>query len=196
MKCVQCLLWCFEKCMKFITKNAYIIIQMKGKSFCSAAYEAFGLIWTHLAQISTAAFVGNLMVTLGKVVIIAGNTVLAYLWLTMDAQYLAGGANELSSIIMPVIFTIILSYMVASGFMEVYAMGIDSILLSYCVDIDENDGSANKPFFMGDELKAIVAPNAESAGATTSDKKADDGKDKAKAGETAPADDDDDGDEI
>ena len=165
---------------------------MKGKSFCSAAYEAFGLIWSHLAQISTAAFVGNLMVTLGKVVIIAGNTILAYLWLTMDSQYLAGGANELSSIIMPVIFTIILSYMVASGFMEVYAMGIDAILLSYCVDIDENDGSANKPFFMGDELKAIVAPNATSAG----DEDKSGGK--AKAGETAPAgdDDDDDGDEI
>lgn len=26
MKVVQCLLWCFEKCMKFLTRRAYIII--------------------------------------------------------------------------------------------------------------------------------------------------------------------------
>ena len=24
LKCAQCLLWCFEKCMKFINRNAYI----------------------------------------------------------------------------------------------------------------------------------------------------------------------------
>ena len=32
LKCIQCCLWCFEKCMKFLNKNAYIEIG----EFCRA----------------------------------------------------------------------------------------------------------------------------------------------------------------
>ena len=36
MYCLKCCIWCLEKFMKYITKNAYIIIAMYGKSFCPA----------------------------------------------------------------------------------------------------------------------------------------------------------------
>lgn len=41
MKCIKCFLWCFEKCVKYITKTAYIMIAMQGDNFCSSAISAF-----------------------------------------------------------------------------------------------------------------------------------------------------------
>ena len=45
MKVVKCCMWCLEKIVKFISRNAYIMIAMKGKSFCASTVEAFKLIW-------------------------------------------------------------------------------------------------------------------------------------------------------
>ena len=36
-KVIALVLWCFERTMKFITKNAYIMVAMRGVSFCSGA---------------------------------------------------------------------------------------------------------------------------------------------------------------
>jgi choline transporter-like protein 2/4/5 len=33
-KALKCCMWCVEKVMKFISKNAFIVVAMKGKSFC------------------------------------------------------------------------------------------------------------------------------------------------------------------
>merc|ERR1712096_164363 len=44
LKIVLCCIPCFEKCIKFLNKNAYIQIALLGKNFCSSAMEAFSLI--------------------------------------------------------------------------------------------------------------------------------------------------------
>jgi hypothetical protein len=37
---VKCCLWCCEKCLKFLNRNAYIEIAIYGKSFCRSAGDA------------------------------------------------------------------------------------------------------------------------------------------------------------
>jgi hypothetical protein len=37
LKCLGCCMWCFEKCMRFINRNAYIEIAIFGYSFCTGA---------------------------------------------------------------------------------------------------------------------------------------------------------------
>ena len=39
--CLACCLWCFEKFMKFVNRNAYIMTAIHGYSFCKAAWAAF-----------------------------------------------------------------------------------------------------------------------------------------------------------
>mmetsp|Transcript_21923 Transcript_21923/g.28404 ORF Transcript_21923/g.28404 Transcript_21923/m.28404 type:complete len:512 (+) Transcript_21923:173-1708(+) len=50
--CIQCCLWCFEKCMKFLNKNAYIQTAIFSYSFCKAAKEAFFLLLRNIARVS------------------------------------------------------------------------------------------------------------------------------------------------
>ena len=44
LKVCQCCLWCFEKCMKFLNRNAYIEVAIYGYNFCKAARKAFTLL--------------------------------------------------------------------------------------------------------------------------------------------------------
>ncbi|KAF7254805.1 Choline transporter-like protein 5, partial [Varanus komodoensis] len=42
--CLKCCFWCLEKFLKFINRNAYIMIAMYGKNFCTSARDAFFLL--------------------------------------------------------------------------------------------------------------------------------------------------------
>ena len=59
MKVVQCLMWCLEKVVKYVTRNAYIMVAMRGASFCSATFRAFRLIFANLAQVYNAVYISN-----------------------------------------------------------------------------------------------------------------------------------------
>ena len=48
--CIECCLACCNKIMEFINKHAYIQIALKGDSFCTAAWEGFGLIIRNLGN--------------------------------------------------------------------------------------------------------------------------------------------------
>ena len=44
LACLQCILACFERFMKFINVNAYIETAIYGYNFCRAAMKAFKLL--------------------------------------------------------------------------------------------------------------------------------------------------------
>ncbi|MEE6523568.1 hypothetical protein FKM82_022547 [Ascaphus truei] len=48
--CLKCCFWCLEKFIKFINRNAYIMIAMYGKNFCTSAKEAFFLLMRNVIR--------------------------------------------------------------------------------------------------------------------------------------------------
>lgn len=56
----------------------------------------------------------------------------------------------------PVIMVAIASYFVADVVLEVYEMAVDTIFLCFVKDLDVNDGSKEKPYFMTKGLQRIV----------------------------------------
>ena len=64
---IQCCMWCLEKCMKFLNKNAYIQTAIYGYSFCKACRSAFFLIARNILRIIAVSYVGDFVLFLGKV---------------------------------------------------------------------------------------------------------------------------------
>jgi len=126
MKIVHCILWCFEKCIKYLTKNAYIFIAIKGSSFCWAAKDVFFCLKENLGQMAMVAGITGYLMLIGKVVIVASSTTVCYLMVMDDVN--------ISSPMMPVLVTALLAFFVASVFLDVYAIAIDTILISFCID--------------------------------------------------------------
>lgn len=56
MKCgvnyCRCLIRYFEKFIRFLNSNAYIMIALTGQNFCSAAYDAFYLIFRNALKVA------------------------------------------------------------------------------------------------------------------------------------------------
>uniref|UniRef100_A0A673MQ79 Choline transporter-like protein n=1 Tax=Sinocyclocheilus rhinocerous TaxID=307959 RepID=A0A673MQ79_9TELE len=98
--CLKCCFWCLEHFIKFMNRNAYIMISIYGKNFCGSARDAFFLLMR--------------------------NTV------------------------------IFGSYMIAHGFFNVYAMCVDTLFLCFLLDLEKNDGSVSRPYYMGSSLRAIL----------------------------------------
>ena len=78
MKVLACILWCFEKVVKFISKNAYIMVAMKGYSFCKAAKKSFMLVLVNLAQIAMVSIISGYLILMGKLAITIGCTAMIY----------------------------------------------------------------------------------------------------------------------
>jgi choline transporter-like protein 2/4/5 len=56
--CMRCCLACVERIVQFINKNAYILIALSGKNFCSSAKEGFEIVWSNPIRYAVVSGVG------------------------------------------------------------------------------------------------------------------------------------------
>lgn len=132
---IQCFMWCMEKCMKFLNKNAYIQTAIFGTNFCSSAKAAFFLILRNVARIGACTMVSEFVIIIGKIFIMVITGGLSYM--AMDQSI----GEELNSPLGPVFFIMILSYFTASMFMNVFGMAIATILQCFVADEEMYSGA-------------------------------------------------------
>lgn len=137
--CTQCCLGCVEWTIKFINRNAYIMIAITGKGFCKAAAMATGLIINNILRIGTVNVIGDVMLFLGKLCVSLACALFAFLML--DTHQYKSSHHKISSPLFPVLFCWGLGYVVASLFFAVVEMAIDTIVLSFCQDVEEHQGN-------------------------------------------------------
>ena len=75
----KCCLYCLEKFMRFINRNAYIMCAVKSTNFCSSAMAAFNLIMRNLARVVVLDSVVDFLLFLGKLVIVLITGIVSYL---------------------------------------------------------------------------------------------------------------------
>ena len=126
---IQCCLWCIEKCMKFINKNAYIQTAIFGYSFCKAARCAFFLILRNIVRIAALGLVSSFVLLLGKIIITTGATILCYM--ALDATIADDDINYLWLVLL---LTAVIAYYVANMFNEVWGMAMSTILQCFVAD--------------------------------------------------------------
>ena len=86
VKCLLCytgyLLWLLEKCIKFITRNAYIQVILTNAFFCKAAWNAFTLILKNVARFGWLNSIGFVLNWFGVCSVAILNSYGAYLAIT------------------------------------------------------------------------------------------------------------------
>lgn len=91
VKCLLCatryLLDCFERCIKFLTKNAYIQIAITGKNFCAAAWNALILIMKNAMRFGAVNTIGFIFNVLGVGFIAGANGCFVYAMLHYVDDY-------------------------------------------------------------------------------------------------------------
>lgn len=179
--CLRCCMWCLEKCMKAINRNAYIITAIYGYHFCKSCFEALGLLLRNALRTAVLSGVTFFILFLGKLVVTLGLGGLSWAFfygpITNEIAKLdsaiEANPNLNSTILasigdlgidkptlnyywMPMLVIIVGSYLIASLFFGVYSMAIDTIYLCFLEDMERNDGSPEKPYFATKNLMKVM----------------------------------------
>jgi len=158
MKCIQCCMWCLEKCLKYISKSAYIMIAMKGGSFCNSTRKAVGLLWDNMSQIALANSIVVFMLFLAEICISLLCAMAFYSLINSNEDYKEGGSKEISQPMIPVVLVALIAWFVSDKFMGLFGNIVDSTLLMFCVDKAENKGT-DDGYFMSDGLAKLLGEN-------------------------------------
>jgi choline transporter-like protein 2/4/5 len=144
LKYAMCLvkycMWYLEKVMKFINRNAYILVAVKGSSYCWSAIRAVKLIINNALRLAAVNTVGDALIFLGKLCVTLGCAVIAFLMSDLDMYTDSSEDTYLSSPLLPILFSTFVAYAIATVFFQVYEMAVDTVLLSFCEDCEQNGG--------------------------------------------------------
>ncbi|CAB4032448.1 Choline transporter 4, partial [Paramuricea clavata] len=154
MKCMKCCMWCLEKCLRFLNKNAYIGIAIYGKNFCKAAKDAFFLLLRNALRVAAVNGVTAFLLFIGKLFVVGIIGVGSFFWFDRFVNEVED--VQLSYSVVPIVICIIGAWVVAAIFFDVYDMAIDTIFFCFLEDSERNDGSAEKPYYMSENLRDIL----------------------------------------
>ncbi|XP_072863303.1 choline transporter-like protein 5 isoform X8 [Chlorocebus sabaeus] len=154
--CLRCCFWCLENAIKFLNRNAYIMIAIYGRNFCRSAKDAFNLLMRNVLKVAVTDEVTYFVLFLGKILVAGSIGVLAFLFFTQRLPVIAQGPASLNYYWVPLLTVILGSYLIAHGFFSVYAMCVETIFICFCEDLERNDGSTEKPYFITPNLHGIL----------------------------------------
>ncbi|XP_049900140.1 choline transporter-like protein 2 isoform X2 [Epinephelus moara] len=157
LSCMKCCFWCLEKCIKFLNRNAYIMIAIYGKSFCPSARDAFFLLMRNIIRVAVLDKVTDFLLFLGKLLIVGIVGIFSFFFFSGKIRAVEDAAPSLNYYWVPILTVVVGSYLIAHGFFSVYAMCVDTLFLCFCEDLERNDGSSERPYFMSPELHDILS---------------------------------------
>lgn len=161
--CFKCCLWCLEKFIKFLNRNAYIMIAIYGKNFCVSAKNAFMLLMRNVLRVVVLDKVTDLLLFFGKLLVVGGVGVLSFFFFSGRIKGLGKDFENpnLNYYWLPIMTSIMGAYVIASGFFSVFGMCVDTLFLCFLEDLERNDGSQERPYYMPKALLKILGKKNE-----------------------------------
>jgi choline transporter-like protein 2/4/5 len=159
--CCKCCFWCLEKFLQFLSRNAYIMVAIYGRNFCSSAQDALTLLASNALRALVLDRVTDFILFLGKLLITAGVGVLGFCFftkqITVSPAYQKYFSPDLHYYWIPLIVIIVGTYIISKTFFTVFEMAVDTIFLCAMKDLSINDGSPAKPYCMSKELRKLLS---------------------------------------
>ena len=118
--CIRCCLDCFDRFIRYINRNAYIYCALTGESYCTSAINSFILILKNAAKFGFVEGIAGCFMFIAKFFISIMTTLVSYF--VMNAMV------KVSDPYGPLFVIFLLSYMVASIFIEIFDTGANTIL--------------------------------------------------------------------
>uniref|UniRef100_A0A087Y3R0 Choline transporter-like protein n=1 Tax=Poecilia formosa TaxID=48698 RepID=A0A087Y3R0_POEFO len=156
LSCMKCCFWCLEKCIRFLNRNAYIMIAIYGKNFCASARDAFFLLMRNIIRVAVLDKVTDFLLFLGKLLIVGIVGIFSFFFFSGRIKAVEDAAPSLNYYWVPILTVVVGSYLIAHGFFSVYAMCVDTLFLCFLEDLERNDGSAERPYFMSQNLLDVM----------------------------------------
>lgn len=139
--CFQCCVSCFDGCMKYMNKMAYLQTVLHGFNFLNGAFSGMNCILKGLNQIGPTTFISSFVIVVIKLSVTLLITAMADGALTSGAFGVK--KSEIEHLWVPFACVALSTYVIITGFMLILEVAIDAIMVAYCeakfVPLTEND---------------------------------------------------------
>ncbi|XP_063200263.1 choline transporter-like protein 3 isoform X3 [Chroicocephalus ridibundus] len=130
-------------------KHAYTTTAINGTNFCTSAKDAVFILAKNSAKLASISCFGDFILFLGKVFVVCF-TVFGGL---MAFNY----HRELQAWVVPLLLVGFFAYLMSHSFLSVFEVTADAMFLCFAIDMETNDGSEEKPYFMDQELLTFMS---------------------------------------
>jgi hypothetical protein len=144
-----CVVNCVEKLIRFLGKLAYIECAIYGVNFCTGVYSASKRLIKNMVRFSFLSVFAHLMIFLGKLGVVAGTVLICETVMTNESETAA-----LNPPYAPLVLCGLAAALTVMLVMSVYETAIDTIMMCFLEDEDENTG--DKPSFATGELAQFM----------------------------------------
>jgi len=145
---VECCLRCCQCVFDRISKEGFIITTVYGTAYCYSSFQALKLLLKNVGRAALVEGVSHWTELFGRMAIASLNTGVAVLAML----YLPYYQRAVSSVLFPAVVIFVISWMVASFFMMVLQVAVDTVFL--CFLLDEEVHSVAK--FASDRLQQLA----------------------------------------
>ncbi|KAL3219710.1 hypothetical protein MRX96_030260 [Rhipicephalus microplus] len=122
---------CSIAALRFLNRNAFIMLAARGYSLCRAASEAWQLLSRNALRVATVNCVGDFVLLLAKASVVAGTTLAGHRLTEAKVGHLLWGPWA------PLTAGALFSFLVAHCFLSVYEMTLDTLFLCFCHQSEE-----------------------------------------------------------
>lgn len=142
--------WLLDRFLKYIDRNAYIMMSMYGEGYLSSAKRAVELLYKNSTRALVLDYVTYFVLLVSRLLItgIAG-------YVTAQEMFTA----NLHYKWLPIVLVVVGTYFISKGLFSVYSMAVDTLFICFLIDSTNNDGSIEKPYFMSKDLRRIMKRN-------------------------------------
>ncbi|XP_066103200.1 choline transporter-like protein 3 isoform X1 [Saccopteryx bilineata] len=145
--CSRCLSR-LDNCLRPLNQNAYTTTAINGTDFCTSARDALGLLSKNSSRFASVNCFGDFIIFLGKVLVTC---------FTVFGGLMAFNYHRALQVwAVPLLLVAFFAYLVAHSFLSVFETVLGALFLCFAVDLETNDGSPEKPYFMDQEFLSFV----------------------------------------
>uniref|UniRef100_F1M965 Choline transporter-like protein n=1 Tax=Rattus norvegicus TaxID=10116 RepID=F1M965_RAT len=170
-RCSYCGLWCLTNYPYHLNQDAYAAAAINGTDFCTSAKDAHTIISKNSSHLTSVNCFGNFIIFLGKFLAMptseqdlkspAVTWTIPYMVLVVCFSVFGGlmafNYNRALQVwAIPLLLVAFFAYLAAHSFLSVFETVLDTLFLCFAVDLETNDGSSEKPYFMDPGFLSFV----------------------------------------
>uniref|UniRef100_A0A3P8ZLJ9 Choline transporter-like protein n=1 Tax=Esox lucius TaxID=8010 RepID=A0A3P8ZLJ9_ESOLU len=157
--CLRCCFWCLDYFLKYLNRNAYVMIAIYGENFGVSAKNAYSLLMRNIERVVLLDRMTEVFFFFAKLLIVGAVGVLAFFFFTGQIPLTSDTlqAKTLNYHWMPVLTVTVGAYFISQAFFSVYSMCADTLFICFLEDLERNDGTVQKPYYMSRNLMKILS---------------------------------------
>ncbi|XP_016071734.1 PREDICTED: choline transporter-like protein 3 [Miniopterus natalensis] len=148
LRCCVCCLCCLDRYLRHLHQDAYVATAINGTDFCTSARDALRLLSENSSRFPSVNRFGDFIIFLGKVLVVC---------FTVFGGLMAFNYHRALQVwAVPLLLVAFFAFFVAHSFLSVFETVLGALFLCFAADLETNDGSSEKPYFMDQEFLSFV----------------------------------------